>query len=316
MRELDFYGMHFAPNGMSIQAQKLAALRDIAPPRTASEVRSLLGLAQYCTRCIKDLSTTCAPLRELTKDRVPFEWTATHDAALTSLKQALTSDAVAYFKHEWNTVIHVDASPVGLGAILTQENPNNADEKHVVQYASRSLSDVETRYHQTEREALAVVWAMEHFYLYVYGGKFEIVTDNTAVATVFNDPRSKPKARLENWGLRLQRYDFSIRHMPGKYNIADYLSRQPTPATAAPTDDPAEAYINQVVDSVLPAKWSRESVVAASNSDSTLAQVKLLIKGRPNTAPPAYQKCASELTTTSDGLVLHGNLLVVPVAMR
>ena len=177
------------------RAQRLAALRDTAPPRTASGIRSLLGLAQYCTRCIKDLSTTCAPLRELTKDRVPFELTATHDATLTSLKQALRSEAVTYFKHEWNTVIQVDASPVGLGTILTQENPANAEEQHVVQYASRSLSDFETRYHQTEREALAGVWAMEHFHLYVYGDKFEIVTDNTAVATVINDPRSKPKQR-------------------------------------------------------------------------------------------------------------------------
>ena len=149
-RELDFYGLHFADTGMSIQKQKLDALLSAAPPKNASEVRSL-GLANYCTRFIPNLATTCAPLSELTKTSVKFEWTAAHDAALESLKLSLTSDVVKYFRPDWHTVLHVDASPVGLGAVLTQEDPNDRENRHVVQYASRSLTDVERRYHQVER---------------------------------------------------------------------------------------------------------------------------------------------------------------------
>ena len=198
-RELDFYGFHFSDTGMSIQKHGLVALLSASPPKNASEVRCQLGLANYCTRFIPNLATTCAPLSELTKTSVKFEWAAAHDAALESLKMSLTSDEVKYFRPDWHTVLHVDASPVGLGAVLTQEDPNDRENRHVFQYASRSLTDVERRYHKVKREALAVVWAMEHFHLYVYGAAFEVVTDNTVVALVFGDPRSKPKARLENW---------------------------------------------------------------------------------------------------------------------
>ena len=157
---------------------------------------------------------------------------------------------------------------------------------------------------------------MEHFHLYVYGATFEVVTDNTVVALVFGDPRSKPKARLENWGLRLQRYEFSIRHRPGKFNMADYLSRNPRDARREDLNEEAEAYINQVIDDAIPSGWSRASIAHATATDATLIQVKRLIQGQQNSAPPAYGTCVKELSISSDGLVLHGNCVVVPVALR
>ena len=66
------------------------------------------------------------------------------------------------FSPERETQIVVDASPVGLGAMLCQEGK-------VISYASRVLKDAETRYSQIEREMFAVVWGVEHFHLHVYG---------------------------------------------------------------------------------------------------------------------------------------------------
>ena len=86
---------------------------------------------------------------------MPWEWTDRHEHAL---KNALVEAPVtAYFDPDKPTEISVDASPVGLAAILAQSDPVTGN-KHVVTYASRSLTPVEQRYSQMEREALAVVW--------------------------------------------------------------------------------------------------------------------------------------------------------------
>ena len=76
-----------------------------------------------------------------------------------------------------------DASPVGLGAVLVQEQ---REELRVISYASRSLSDTEHRYFQTQKEALAIVWAGERFYAYFCGAEFELMTDHKPLECIFS----------------------------------------------------------------------------------------------------------------------------------
>lgn len=94
----------------------------------------------------------------------------------------------------------------------------------VICYASRSLTDVEKKYSTTEKEALSVVWACEKFHLCLYGINFELVTDHKPLEGLYN-AKSKPNARIQRWVLRLMPYNYTIRYMPGKQNIADALSR-------------------------------------------------------------------------------------------
>lgn len=91
----------------------------------------------------------------------------------------------------------VDASPVGVGALLVQEGK-------IVNYASKALNDVEMRYTQIERESLAILYAIEKFNLYVLGKGFTVHSDHQPLQRLFNKPRSKPTARIERWLLRLQ----------------------------------------------------------------------------------------------------------------
>jgi len=77
----------------------------------------------------------------------------------------------------------------------------------VVYYASRSLSEVERRYSQTEKEALALVWACERFHVFLGGTDFSLVTDHKPLEVIYGK-RSKPSARIERWVLRLQQYNF------------------------------------------------------------------------------------------------------------
>jgi hypothetical protein len=107
---------------------------------------------------------------------------------------------MAHFDPSAPTELRVGASPVGLGAILTE---THGDEPRPVAYASRTLTAVERRYFQTERETLAVVWGCERFHLYLHGTTFDIYTDHKPLEIIYS-PTSKPPARIERWGLRLQ----------------------------------------------------------------------------------------------------------------
>ena len=124
---------------------------------------------------------------------------------------------------------------LALGTISTQ---THGDETRLVTYASRTLTAVERRYSQTEREALAVVWGCERFHLYLYGTTFDIYTDYKPLEITYS-PTSKPPARIERWGLRLQPYKFGVKYSPGIGNPADVLSRLPLPNTTTNTRNTA-----------------------------------------------------------------------------
>ena len=91
-------------------------------------------------------------------------------------------------------------------------------------YASRSLTECERRYYQTEKEALALVWACERYHAYIYGMRFDLVTDHKPLEVIYG-PHSKPSARIKRWVIRLQPYDFRVVYAPGQSNVADPLSR-------------------------------------------------------------------------------------------
>ena len=142
---------------MSPDPEKVKAIHDASLPKTAKEVRSFLGMANYCAKFIPNFSSVTKPLRDLTKKDVQFQWQQKHTKALNKIKDLLTSDTImAYFDKNKSTELTTDASPWGLSAILSQHSPGQ-DDRRMVAYASRSLTPMEQCYSQTEREALAIV---------------------------------------------------------------------------------------------------------------------------------------------------------------
>ena len=111
-------------------------------------------------------------------------------------------------------LLETDASGIGLGAVLAQEQPDG----HVrpVVYASRTLQQHERNYGVTELEALGVVWAVKHFRHYLYGNRCDVYTDHEALRALLNTPH--PSGKLARWGLTLQELDCHIHYRPGPKN--------------------------------------------------------------------------------------------------
>ena len=180
------------------------------------------------------------------------------------------AETLIYFdSNAEETKVITDASPVGLGAVLTQVQGGC---ERVVAYASCSLTDVERTYSQTEKEAFGLVWGCERFHLYLYGVEFTLLTDHKPLE-VFYSTNSRNSARIERWVLRLQPYRFKVQYVPGKQNIADPLSRLGK-ARAVRMNDDAEEFIRFVAETSTPAAMSVQEVKEESRLDPEISQLR------------------------------------------
>ena len=324
---LDFLGYTFTDGGIKVDQKKVDAVVHLPDPSNQSEVRSLLGMINFCSRFIPRYADLTRTLRELTHKSSPWTWTSEHSKALNKLKEALAgSPTLSYFDIDKETAIFLDASPVGVAAILTQ---SSGDSMHTIAYASRALSTVESRYSQTEREALAVIWACEHFHIYIYGRPVTVYTDHKPLVSIFGNPNSLPPARIERWSLRLQPYNATVVYKAGSDNPADYMSRHPYKSTgvASREEKVAEEYINFLTRAAIPKAMTLDELQSGTQSDPTLQAVIAAIKSgswilAPDTtvslpAFETYSKLKDELSINDEcNLVLRQRCLVVPDSLR
>lgn len=269
--EIDFFGLHFSGKGVSPTQAKVEAIKKAEPPSTPDEVSSFLGMVTYCSRFIPNAAAISEPLRRLTHTKQEWVWKEEQEKAFKNLKKSLCKAVtLSYFDVGKPTSIVVDASPRGLGAILTQVSKDGSNS--IIAYASRLLTDVESRYSQTEREALAITWAILHFHLYVTGKEFTVITDHKPLEAIFNKPLIQPPARIERWLLKLQLYDFTVIYQPGKSNPADYMSRHPIPSTAVSTREQsiAENYVNSICMKSVPKPVPLGSITSATKEDKAI----------------------------------------------
>ena len=194
MIKLEFMGHVLSKDGVAPEESKIKLVASAREPKNASEVRSFLRLVNYCGRFIPDLATISEPLRKLTRKSTMFTRGESEEESFQTLKQKLCDAPVLnYFDKTCHTQVIADASPYGLAAVLVQKQNN---QNRIIAYESRTLSQIERKYSQTEKEALALVWSCERFHLYLYGADFDLLTDHKALEFIFS-PRSKPSARIE-----------------------------------------------------------------------------------------------------------------------
>ena len=159
MAQLEFMGYLLSTLGIGPTDSKVQAVVNAIEREYAAEVRSFMGLVNFSAKFIPNLATVAEPLRQLTRKGVAFKWDGEQKEAFKALKETLASaETLAYYDKDANTRVIADASPVGLGAVLVQEQNGNW---RPVYYANRSLPAVERRYSQTEREALVLVFSLD-----------------------------------------------------------------------------------------------------------------------------------------------------------
>ncbi|PIK51997.1 hypothetical protein BSL78_11109 [Apostichopus japonicus] len=315
---VEFFGHIFSSSGVSPSPTKVQSLIEVPPPCNREEVRSFLGLANYCARFIPYLASLSEPLRDLTRQSVPWPWEERHAKSFNDIKHAIAQHChMAYFDSRLHSTVVVDASPVGLCAMLVQGSDRS---NKIVALASRSLTAVEKRYSQTEREALAVTWGITHFYLYLYGSKFTVITDHKPLVPLFNRSNSSPPARIERWMLHLQQYDFSLDYQPGATNPADYLSRHPLASTST-VEPNAEVHINFIVENAVPKSINMDEIVAATTLDPVLQACIKAVEGNSwySITPElqCFKNVKNELSVAKDGKVLLcDHRIVIPSILR
>lgn len=312
--ELTFLGHVLSADGIAATPSKVQSIQNFRQPSNAEETRSFLGLVNFVGKFIPDLATITDPLRRLTKKDEPFEWQSEHQNAFDKIKQCLSDErTLGYYNVNDRTQLYADASPVGLGAVLIQFNDS---EPRVISYASKSLSDTEKRYCQTEKEALALVWAVERFHFYLFGRSFELITDHKALEVIFS-PKSKPCARIERWVLRLQSYKFKVIYKPGKSNIADPLSRLVvTHGQPVCFDDNTEPYVNHIAALSTPTAIKFGEINEMSLMDEEIQAVKAsLATNQWNGKARPFKVFGTELCFAGD-VLLRGNRIVVPEKLR
>ena len=146
------------------------------PPKTATEVRSFLGLAGYYRRYVKNFAAIDGPLHPLTRKDAVFHWSPECQDAFDCLKTPLTTSPITAFPDfSLPFRLYTNASTAGLGAILAQVWEGK---EHIICCASRSLNQVEKTYPTTKLECLAIVWAVAKFRPYLMSMSFEVYTDH------------------------------------------------------------------------------------------------------------------------------------------
>ena len=314
MDKIVFMGLLLNKYGVGPTEEKVRAVKDAKAPSTTAEVRSFLGLIGFSSRFIPDFATTAEPLRKLTRQGVKWNWGEEEKEAFKTLKTQLAeASMMAYFDKDAPTEVVTDASPVGLGSVLVQEKDGI---KRAVVFASRSLSDVERRYSQPEKEALAVVWACERFHLYLLGLEtFKLVTDCKALETIYG-PRSKPSARMERWVLRLMPFQFTIRHVSSGNNIADCLSRLTNIKASVHHGKVTDEYVRMVAYHATPCKLTTKEIERKSAEDEELTGVRKCWKtGEWSLAPGPYKLLRDEITVIGK-LVLRDTRIIIPTGLR
>ena len=256
-------------------------------------------------------------MRKLTRKNEQFCWGKEQQNSFQKLKQSLSEkDTLGYFSlNAEKTRLITDASNVGLGAVLVQQNRGQTK---VISYASRTLTEAEKKYSKTEKEGLAVVWACEKFHLYLYGIPFELITDHKPLEGLYSS-KSRTNARIQRWMLRLIPYTYSIRYMPGLQNIADALSRLVSNFKPNDTDrrNHAEEYIQFIAREATPKSISTREVEEASKYDRELSDVRDSLsqaKWNKSLTVNNYFPIRSELSRIRY-LVLRGTRLIIPQAL-
>lgn len=229
--KVEFLGFMLSGEGVSITRSRVRAITSMKPPGNFSELKSFLGKVNFLNSFIPRLADISRPLWAAAAHKGSFVWGAEQQNAFTRVKEEIKDSAQRFhFDSSDPTYLVTDASPHAIAAILFQIHTDPSGKKaiRIVEYASRLLNKTQQKYPQFQKELLGIITATKHFRNYLRTTKFTIFTDLKTADTIINKGICGHKREInrhDKWVLELSEYDYKIKHLPGKLNVVDALSR-------------------------------------------------------------------------------------------
>jgi hypothetical protein len=224
---VDYLGLVISPKGISMEEKKVQAVKEWPVPKNVKQVQSFLGFANFLHRFVPNYSTLARPLHNRTHKDAKWEWGVPEQKSFDSIKEAICQQPVlAHPDPSKPYYLETDASGAAMGAILSQRQEDR--QLHPIAYMSQSFAGAEQNYNTHNKELLAIIKALEFWWILLEGTKEHII--------VFTDHRNLEywqdswtfNRRHTWWHLLLANFHFKIHYRPGKQSgKPDALSRKP-----------------------------------------------------------------------------------------
>ena len=222
---IPFLGFVVSSDGIRPDPKKSEIIANYPIPKNVKEMKSFNGLANYYRAFIPNYSHLMAPLYLLTKSKHKFQWNDESNDAFEIIKKSITDDVMLHHPDPTKLfTISSDASKFAIGACISQKD--KYAQLRPVAFAGRKLNPAEINYSTTDRELLAIKFALEKFEHFIIGRRFIILTDHAALTAL--NSKTNLQGRMARWLDTFTRFDYEIIHIKGKLNtIPDTLSRTP-----------------------------------------------------------------------------------------
>ena len=316
-----YLGHELSEKGISANKEKVRAVVEAPEPQNVAQLKAFLGLMNYYAKFIPNLSFILAPLYNLQKKDTKWIWDDRCRRAFKECKRELCSEKLlTHYDPKKEIIVTTDACLDGVSGVLSHIVKG---EERPVFFVSRALTSAERNYPTLHREALAVVFAMEKFYKYVYGHFVKIFSDHKPLEGIFNKGGSSIVAqRLQRYVLRLSIFDYVLKHRPGKdIGHADGLSRLPIIGTPSRADERESKFFTiKSIAKGSPMSLNLELIRSETKIDPELNKVReLVMNGWPNArVTPDLKRYFSkyrELSVEFD-CVIYGNRTIIPRSLH
>ena len=321
---VEYLGHHISAEGIRPTEDKKKAILEAPAPQNVSQLRSFLGLINFYGKFLRNLADTLAPLYKLLQKKEKWQWGPSQERAFKEAKAQLTSPCLlAHFDPGEKLILSCDASPYGIGAVLSHQFEDGVEKP--IAYASRSLAPAEKKYAHIEKEGLAVIYGVKRFHQYLWGRPFTVYSDHKPLQYLFSESRPVPvmaSGRIMRWALTLSAYEYRIVYRSaGKQGNADGLSRLPVEEAPEVVPLPGDLVLMMEALADTDSPVTVTTIRSATARDNVLSKVReLIIKGWPagkvlGQEFEQYSRKAMELSV-QDGCVLWGSRVVIPLALR
>ncbi|XP_055915366.1 uncharacterized protein K02A2.6-like [Eupeodes corollae] len=316
---VDYLGHSLSNGSISPNNEKIKAVVDAPAPKNVQQLQSYLGMLNYYSKFIPNLSSQLKELYGLLKKGSEFIWSPECQNAFQKSKYLLSSNKnLELYDPKKPIVVATDASPYGVGAVMS--HICDGVEKPVM-FISSTLSSAEKNYSQLHKEALAIVFAVKKFHKYLYGKEFLIVSDHQALREIFNPKKGMSgvaAARLQRWAIILSMYDYRVEYRKGSLMAnADACSRLPLEGT---TGIEEVKMVNMIKNCSEELNINSQEVAKKTQADPILKKVFEYVfhhdwpKSISDDIAPYFRKRNS--LSTENQSIFYGNRVVIPLQLQ